>query len=94
VSITAGSLSWIEQRAHTPGEIRDRLKTRIGNEDQLLVIDISGDAEIGIAAIFKKTCTRGKNLIERQNSLLQRDGAAEKSYIQVSALTRTCRCKG
>jgi hypothetical protein len=32
------------QCAHTPGEIRDRLKSRIGNEDQLLVIDISGDA--------------------------------------------------
>jgi hypothetical protein len=27
-----------------PGEIRDRLKSRFGNEDQLLVIDISGDA--------------------------------------------------
>jgi hypothetical protein len=35
---------WIVQCAHTPGEIRDRLKSRIGNEDQLLVIDISGDA--------------------------------------------------
>jgi hypothetical protein len=94
VSITAGSLSWIVQRAIPRVKIRDRLKSRIGNEDQLLVIDISGDAEIGIAAIFKKACARGKNLIERQNSLLQRDGAAEKSYIQVSALTRTSRCKG
>jgi hypothetical protein len=35
---------WIVQCAHTPREIRDRLKSRIGNEDQLLVIDISGDA--------------------------------------------------
>lgn len=35
---------WMVQCAHTPGEIRDRLKSRIGNEDQLLVIDISGDA--------------------------------------------------
>jgi hypothetical protein len=35
---------WIVQCVHTPGEIRDRLKSRIGNEDQLLVIDISGDA--------------------------------------------------
>jgi hypothetical protein len=34
---------WIVQSAHTPGEIRDRLKSRIGSDDQLLVIDISGD---------------------------------------------------
>jgi hypothetical protein len=34
---------WIVQCAHTPGEIRDRLKSLIGIEDQLLVIDISGD---------------------------------------------------
>jgi hypothetical protein len=42
--ITAGSLSWIVQCIHTLGEIRDRLKSRTGNEDQLLVIDLSGDA--------------------------------------------------
>ena len=35
---------WIVQCADTPGEIRDRLKSHIGAEDQLLVIDISGDA--------------------------------------------------
>jgi hypothetical protein len=35
---------WIVQCAHTPGEIRDRLKSHIGIEDQLVVIDISGDA--------------------------------------------------
>jgi hypothetical protein len=34
---------WIVQCAHTPGEIRDRLKSQIGIEDQLLVVDISGD---------------------------------------------------
>jgi hypothetical protein len=34
---------WIVQCAHTPGEIRDRLKSHIGTEDQLLVVDISGD---------------------------------------------------
>jgi hypothetical protein len=34
---------WIVQCARTPGEIRDRLKSQIGIEDQLLVIDISGD---------------------------------------------------
>jgi hypothetical protein len=35
---------WIVQCAHTPGEIRDKLKSYMGIEDQLLVIDISGDA--------------------------------------------------
>ena len=35
---------WIVKCAHTPDEIRDRLKSRIGMEDQLLVVDISGDA--------------------------------------------------
>jgi hypothetical protein len=34
---------WIVKCAHTPDEIRDRLKSYIGIEDQLLVIDISGD---------------------------------------------------
>jgi hypothetical protein len=34
---------WIVQCPHTPGEIRDRLKGNIGIEDQLLVVDISGD---------------------------------------------------
>jgi hypothetical protein len=34
---------WIVQCALTPGEIRDHLKSYIGIEDQLLVIDISGD---------------------------------------------------
>src|SRR5665213_3313923 len=35
---------WIVQCAHTPGEIRDRLRSHIGIDDQLLVIDISRDA--------------------------------------------------
>jgi hypothetical protein len=30
---------------------------------------------IGIAAIFKKACARSKNLIKRQTSLPQHDGA-------------------
>jgi hypothetical protein len=34
---------WIVQSTDTPGEIRDRLKSHLGNDDQLLVIDISGD---------------------------------------------------
>jgi hypothetical protein len=35
---------WIVQCAHTPAEVRDRLKSHLGIDDQLLVIDISGDA--------------------------------------------------
>jgi hypothetical protein len=35
---------WIVQCAFTPGQVRDRLKSYIGGEDQLLVVDISGDA--------------------------------------------------
>ena len=35
---------WIVQCTDTPGEIRDKLKSHIGSEDQLLVIDISSDA--------------------------------------------------
>jgi len=34
---------WIVQSAYTPGAIRDRLKPRMGVQDQLLIIDISGD---------------------------------------------------
>jgi hypothetical protein len=34
---------WIVQSAQTPGEIRDRLKSHIGMDDQLLILDISGD---------------------------------------------------
>lgn len=34
---------WIVQCAHTPAEIRERLKSYIGSEDQLLIVDISGD---------------------------------------------------
>jgi hypothetical protein len=34
---------WIVRCTHTPGEIRTRLKSRLGVEDQLLVVDISGD---------------------------------------------------
>jgi hypothetical protein len=34
---------WIVRCAHTPAEISDRLKSHIGSEDQLLIVDISGD---------------------------------------------------
>jgi hypothetical protein len=34
---------WIVRSGLTPGEIRDQLKSHIGTDDQLLVIDISGD---------------------------------------------------
>jgi hypothetical protein len=34
---------WIVQSAQTPSEIRDRLKSHIGMDDQLLILDISGD---------------------------------------------------
>jgi hypothetical protein len=34
---------WIVQCSYTPAEIRDRLRSRIGLDDQLLVVDISGD---------------------------------------------------
>jgi hypothetical protein len=34
---------WIVQSVDTPAEIRDRLASHVGMEDQLLVIDISGD---------------------------------------------------
>jgi hypothetical protein len=34
---------WNVRCAHTPAEIRDRLKSHIGTEDQLLIVDISGD---------------------------------------------------
>jgi hypothetical protein len=35
---------WIVQCSHTPTQIRERLKTLVGTEDQLLVVDISGDS--------------------------------------------------
>jgi hypothetical protein len=35
--------TWIVKCAHTPDQIRDQLKSHIGSEDQLLVIEISGD---------------------------------------------------
>jgi hypothetical protein len=34
---------WIVQCSYTPAEIRDRLRSHIGIEDQLLIVDISGD---------------------------------------------------
>jgi hypothetical protein len=34
---------WIVQCAYTPAKIRERLKSHIGTEDQLLIVDISGD---------------------------------------------------
>jgi hypothetical protein len=35
--------TWIVKSIHAPGEIRDQLSAYIGSDDQLLVIDISGD---------------------------------------------------
>ena len=35
--------TWIVKCARTPDQIRDQLKSHIGCEDQLLVIEISGD---------------------------------------------------
>jgi hypothetical protein len=35
--------TWIVKCAHTPNQIRDQLKSHIGSEDQVLVIEISGD---------------------------------------------------
>jgi hypothetical protein len=33
---------WIVKCAHTPADIKDRLRPLIGSDDQLLVVDISG----------------------------------------------------
>ena len=33
---------WIVKCDHTPAQIRDRLKSHVGHDDQLLVVDISG----------------------------------------------------
>jgi hypothetical protein len=35
---------WIVRTARTPAEIRDQLGQHVGTEDQLLVVDVSGDA--------------------------------------------------
>jgi hypothetical protein len=35
--------TWIVRCAHSPREIRDQLKSHIGTDDQLLVLEISGD---------------------------------------------------
>lgn len=34
---------WIVKSAHAPGQIRDQLQPYMGSDDQLLVIDITGD---------------------------------------------------
>ena len=34
---------WIVKSVHAPGQIRDQLKPYMGSDDQLLVIDITGD---------------------------------------------------
>jgi len=34
---------WIVKSDQTPATIRDQLKSHVGSDDQLLVIDISGD---------------------------------------------------
>jgi hypothetical protein len=36
--------TWIVRCAHSPREVRDQLKSYVGIDDQLLVIEISGDA--------------------------------------------------
>jgi hypothetical protein len=47
---------WIVQCALSPDEIRDRLKSHIGIEDQLLIVDISGDAVgwLGVNSVGSK----------------------------------------
>ncbi len=35
---------WIVKSGHAPSQIRDQLKPYVGSDDQLLVIDITGDA--------------------------------------------------
>jgi hypothetical protein len=35
---------WIVKSAHAPGQIKDQLARYIGGDDQLLVIDVTGDA--------------------------------------------------
>jgi hypothetical protein len=34
---------WIVKTSQTPADIRDQLKPHVGADDQLLVVDISGD---------------------------------------------------
>jgi hypothetical protein len=47
---------WILRSGHTPVEIRDKLKSHIGTDDQLLVIDVSGDTAewVGVNDIGSK----------------------------------------
>jgi hypothetical protein len=47
---------WIVQCALTPDQIRDRLKSHVGIEDQLLIIDISNDAVgwLGVNSVGSK----------------------------------------
>lgn len=47
---------WIVQCNHTPAQIREQLRSHMGDEDQLLVIDISGDSAgwVGINATGSK----------------------------------------
>jgi hypothetical protein len=35
---------WIVKSVHAPGPIKDQLQPYIGSDDQLLIIDITGDA--------------------------------------------------
>jgi hypothetical protein len=35
--------TWIVRCAHSPREVRDQLKLHLGTDDQLLVLEISGD---------------------------------------------------
>jgi hypothetical protein len=35
--------TWIVRCAQSPSQVRDQLRSYIGNDDQLLVIEISGD---------------------------------------------------
>jgi hypothetical protein len=50
---------WIVKCAHTPADIKDRLRPLIGIDDQLLVVDISGATaeSLGINAAGAKWLT-------------------------------------
>jgi len=45
---------WLLVTAETSIELRDKLKAHIDNDDELLVIDVTGDAVAGVG--FDQTC--------------------------------------
>jgi hypothetical protein len=56
---------WIVKSSHTPADIKDRLRPLVGIDDQLLVVDISGDAaewlginESGARWLMDHVCAR------------------------------------